>query len=140
MANLMGGRGGGRKREHEWSEFNDIEGDEGKTLVECSHCGEKVSKRIQRIKNHLEKCRVKNKQDKAVEDINENNIPIPPPPKRSRVMDSFVTKTYLNDKIKSLSDTSRPSILLAFTATLCTDKRYNFEMEPRLEKKHWLKF
>ena len=74
MANLMGGRGGGRKREHEWSEFNDIEGDEGKTLVECSHCGEKVSKRIQRIKNHLEKCRVKNKQDKAVEDINENNI------------------------------------------------------------------
>ena len=96
----MGGRGGGRKREHEWSEFNDIEGDEGKTLVECSHCGEKVSKRIQRIKNHLEKCRVKNKQDKAVEDINENNIPIPPPPKRSRVMDSFVTKTSLNDKIK----------------------------------------
>ena len=89
MANLMGGRGGGRKREHEWSEFNDIEGDEGKTLVECSHCGEKVSKRIQRIKNHLEKCRVKNKQDKAVEDINENNIPIPPPPKRSRVMDTL---------------------------------------------------
>ena len=43
MAFLMGGRGGGRKREHEWSEFNDIEGDEGKTLVECSHCGEKHS-------------------------------------------------------------------------------------------------
>ena len=52
-------RGGGRKRLDEWCEVSEIEGEEGKTLVHCNYCRKKISKRIERVKNHLNKCQIR---------------------------------------------------------------------------------
>ena len=58
MSNL-----GGRKRYLAWQDVSDIDGQ--KTQVECNHCGEKISKKIERIKTHLNKCRKKPRTSKA---------------------------------------------------------------------------
>ena len=56
---------GGRKKEPEWSEFTDIE--ECKTQVHCNHCNVPISKRIERLKAHLQKCPKKLENDKKEE-------------------------------------------------------------------------
>ena len=51
--------GSGRKKGWEWKEVSEIEGD--KNSVQCDHCSEKISGKIERVRIHLEKCKERKK-------------------------------------------------------------------------------
>ena len=46
---------GGRKRGREWAEVT-FENDDGNEKIHCNHCNEVLSKKIERIRNHLSSC------------------------------------------------------------------------------------
>ena len=48
----------GRKKDGCWSEVKDIENDKKKVV--CTHCNGIISKKIERVRAHMEKCKVKN--------------------------------------------------------------------------------
>jgi hypothetical protein len=55
--------GSGRKKGWEWTEVSEIDGDDAR--VRCDHCSEKVSGKIERVRNHLEKCKERKKYKKS---------------------------------------------------------------------------
>ena len=63
-------RGGGRKKLDDWCQVSEIEGGEGQTLVQCIYCFKKISKRIERVKNHLMKCQTRRNEDGTTDDKN----------------------------------------------------------------------
>jgi hypothetical protein len=66
--------GSGRKKGSEWTEVSEIEGD--RLSVQCDHCLQKISAKIERVRNHLEKCkdRQKNKEPEPRPSSSMSNI------------------------------------------------------------------
>ena len=52
-------REGGRKKDSAWLEVNDIENEKGKVM--CKFCEIVISKKIERVREHLSKCKKKYK-------------------------------------------------------------------------------
>ena len=48
-------REGGRKKDSAWLEVNDIENEKGKVM--CKFCEIVISKKIERVREHLSKCK-----------------------------------------------------------------------------------
>lgn len=58
----MSNHGGGRKIATEWSQVVNLEND---TRVMCRYCKELISRKIERVRNHLKKCKARERQDEA---------------------------------------------------------------------------
>lgn len=56
----MSSHGGGRKIATEWSEVVNVEND---TRVMCKYCKEMVSRKIERVRNHLKRCNARERQN-----------------------------------------------------------------------------
>lgn len=56
-------REGGRKKDSAWLDVNDIENEKGKVM--CKFCEIVISKKIERVREHLNKCKIKIQDDQA---------------------------------------------------------------------------
>ena len=50
----------GRKKDSAWLEVSDVENDKNKCM--CKSCDQLISKKIERIREHLKKCRAQSKK------------------------------------------------------------------------------
>lgn len=58
----MSNHGGGRRIATEWSEVVNLEND---TRVMCKYCKEMLSRKIERVRNHLKKCKARERQNEV---------------------------------------------------------------------------
>ena len=95
---------GGRKRGKEWSEVT-VDGES----ISCCHCHEVLSRKIERIRNHLSKCaEYKKSQVGESQPRNTNEVEVIeefrqiPTSSKVQKIDQFISKT--NDKEKANLD------------------------------------
>ena len=103
----------GRKKDGVWSEVKALENDQKKVV--CMHCDGLISKKVERIREHMSKCKVKNVNAKSHEDeIQEAAEKLLSPPQSQGSDDSRPQSSMsVNSSTSDMSRSSTPNPMMS---------------------------